>query len=88
MRRVAVLVSGKVQGVGYRAFAQAKAWELGLSGYAENLPDGRVEVVAEGPEDELQRFLELLAQGPRAARVEHLEVQWSEATGLIGFRTY
>ena len=45
MPRLVALVKGRVQGVGYRAFAQKKALELGLSGYAENLPDGRVEAV-------------------------------------------
>jgi acylphosphatase len=48
MQRITVLVSGRVQGIGYRNFTRKKALELGLSGYAENLPDGRVEVVAEG----------------------------------------
>ncbi|RIH89886.1 acylphosphatase [Calidithermus roseus] len=88
MTRIVALVSGNVQGVGYRAFAQRKAQELGLSGYAENLRDGRVEVVAEGPKEDLEQFLRFLRQGPRLARVEQVEVQWSEATGLRGFLTY
>lgn len=88
MTRIVALVSGNVQGVGYRAFAQRKAQELGLSGYAENLRDGRVEVVAEGPREDLEQFLRFLRQGPRLARVEQVEVQWSEATGLRGFLTY
>ena len=70
MPRLVALVKGRVQGVGYRAFAQKKALELGLSGYAENLPDGRVEVVAEGPKEALELFLHHLKQGPRLARVE------------------
>ena len=73
MPRLVALVKGRVQGVGYRAFAQKKALELGLSGYAENLPDGRVEVVK---------------QGPRLARVEAVEVQWGEEAGLKGFHVY
>ncbi|TBH17390.1 acylphosphatase [Thermus thermamylovorans] len=88
MPRLVALVRGRVQGVGYRAFAQRRALELGLSGYAENLPDGRVEVVAEGPEEELLAFLHHLKQGPRLARVEGVEVQWAEATGLEGFYVY
>jgi len=83
MQRITVLVSGHVQGVGYRNFTRKKALELGLSGYAENLPDGRVEVVAE-----LEHLLHHLRQGPRGAKVEHLDVQWSEATGLRGFQIY
>ncbi len=88
MPRLVALVKGRVQGVGYRAFAQKKALELGLAGYAENLPDGRVEVVAEGPEEDLLTFLHHLRQGPRLARVEGLEVQWAEETGLKGFYVY
>jgi len=88
MPRLVALVKGRVQGVGYRAFAQKKALELGLSGYAENLPDGRVEVVAEGPEEDLRAFLHHLKQGPRLARVEGVEVQWAEETGLRGFYVY
>lgn len=88
MPRLVALVQGRVQGVGYRAFARKKALELGLSGYAENLPDGRVEVVAEGPEEELRAFLHHLRQGPRLAQVEGVEVQWTEATGLQGFYVY
>ena len=88
MPRLVALVKGRVQGVGYRAFAQKKALELGLSGYAENLPDGRVEVVAEGPKEALELFLHHLKQGPRLARVEAVEVQWGEEAGLKGFHVY
>ncbi len=87
-RRLVALVSGRVQGVGYRAFAQRKARELGLTGYAENLPDGRVEVVAEGEEDDLKRFLEFLKQGPRLAEVASIDVTWSEPVGMQGFHVY
>jgi acylphosphatase len=88
MPRLVALVKGRVQGVGYRAFAQKKALELGLSGYAENLPDGRVEVVAEGPEEDLKAFLRHLKQGPRLARVDEVEVHWAEESGLKGFYVY
>ena len=86
--RVAVLVSGRVQGVGYRAFAQRCALDLGLAGYAENLGDGRVEVVAEGERSALERFLEQLRRGPAHAQVEGLELSWDRATGLVGFYAY
>ncbi|PZA08367.1 MULTISPECIES: acylphosphatase [unclassified Meiothermus] len=85
MERIVVLVTGTVQGVGYRAYARQRAMELGLCGYAENLSDGRVEVVAEGPREELEQFLEFLRQGPRLSRVTGLDVQWSKSTGLRGF---
>ena len=66
------LVSGRVQGVGYRAFAARAARSLGLSGGASNLEDGRVEVYAEGPEHALERLEALLHEGPRHGRVELL----------------
>lgn len=88
MLRITVLVSGQVQGVGYRYFTLKKALELGLVGYAENLSDGRVEVVAEGEKSDLELLIHHLRQGPRGARVDQLDVQWSEATGLKGFQTF
>lgn len=67
------LVSGVVQGVGFRWFVARHARALGLSGYARNLPDGRVEVVAEGIDDAaLTRLEERLRAGPAHARVEEV----------------
>lgn len=86
--RMTALLSGQVQGVGFRAFAQRYALDLGLAGYAENLSDGRVEVVAEGPRSELEHLLVHLKKGPAHAVVEGLEVDWGEETGLDGFYTY
>ena len=67
------VVSGRVQGVGYRAFAARTARGLGLSGGASNLPDGRVLVVAEGPVHALDRLEAALWEGPRFARVQTIE---------------
>jgi acylphosphatase len=69
------VVKGRVQGVGYRAFAARAARMLRLSGGASNLDDGRVEVVAEGPAHALDRFEALLAEGPRMARVDGVAVE-------------
>jgi acylphosphatase len=70
------LISGMVQGVGFRWFVARHARALGLGGYARNLADGRVEVVASGGESEgLTRLEELLREGPAHARVERLERQ-------------
>ncbi|AWR86515.1 acylphosphatase [Meiothermus taiwanensis] len=88
MFRITVLVSGRVQGVGYRYFTRKKALELGLSGYAENLSDGRVEVVAEGEKTDLELLIHHLRQGPRGALVEQIDVQWSKAAGLQGFQIF
>ncbi|HWB40996.1 MAG TPA: acylphosphatase [Gemmatimonadales bacterium] len=70
------VVSGIVQGVGFRWFVARHARSLGLGGYARNLPDGRVEVVAAGADpDALARLEALLREGPAHARVERLERQ-------------
>jgi acylphosphatase len=65
-----------VQGVYYRASTQSKARELGLSGYAQNLADGRVEVLAVGPRPGLEKLLEWCRRGPRGAQVCGQEVEW------------
>ncbi|HSW92738.1 MAG TPA: acylphosphatase [Gammaproteobacteria bacterium] len=72
-------ISGKVQGVWFRASTQDKANELGLTGWARNLPDGRVEVLACGEADKLDALHEWLKEGPELARVEEVvreEVAW------------
>lgn len=86
--RLTALVSGTVQGVGYRLFIQRYARDLGLCGYAENLSDGKVEVVAEGNEAALSRLLHWLRRGPPHARVESVDTQYSESTGLREFHIY
>jgi acylphosphatase len=74
------IVRGRVQGVGFRDFVLTHARQLGLSGYARNLPDGRsVEVVAEGTRQSLERLIERLYEGPRSARVESVETNWGTA---------
>jgi len=67
------LVSGQVQGVGFRWFVARHARSLGLNGYARNLPDGRVEVVVSGPEEVLPRLEQLLHAGPANAQVDRVE---------------
>ena len=67
------LVSGVVQGVFYRASTRTQARQLGLTGHARNLPDGRVEVIAHGPPDALDALERWLWQGPPAAEVEAVE---------------
>jgi acylphosphatase len=67
------LVRGRVQGVGYRYFAQRAAVELGLTGYTRNLDDGRVEVYAVGPADRLDEMAGILHRGPRGSDVRGVE---------------
>ncbi len=81
MRALHAVVSGRVQGVGYRATTQHEAVRRGLSGWVRNLASGDVEVQAEGDEDVLQDFLRYLKQGPRMARVLTVQVEWGEPQG-------
>ena len=80
-QRLRAVVKGEVQGVGFRWSVQRQAGELGLTGYAENLPDGSVRVEAEGDPDRLDQLEVYLRQGPRWAEVESLDVQRAPATG-------
>lgn len=79
------VVHGEVQGVGFRYFVQRRAEEMGLAGWVRNLPDGSVEVVAEGGRAALGRLLELLGQGPGLAGVDRVDAEWGTATGIAGF---
>lgn len=67
------VLSGEVQGVGFRYFARQVAETIGVLGWVRNLPDGTVEVQAAGDDDQLAAFKAQLHQGPRAARVEEIE---------------
>lgn len=69
------IVSGRVQGVYYRASAQARARELQVTGHARNLLDGRVEVLVCGEPDAVETFVAWLWQGPRAAKVSAVDVR-------------
>jgi acylphosphatase len=79
-------VRGRVQGVGYRNFAQRAAAELGLTGYARNLDDGRVEVYAVGPARQLSAMAGILHRGPRWAEVRGIEEEQAAVTLYGSFR--
>jgi acylphosphatase len=82
------LISGRVQGVFFRAATRNKAVELGLQGRARNLTDGRVEVIACGPEDRLSRLQDWLWEGPTHARVVDVVCEAApEAETFAGFET-
>lgn len=83
--RLTAFVSGRVQGVGFRWWTRARALELGLSGSATNLGDGRVQVVAEGPPDRVQALLAVLRGGGPPGRVDQVFDQYSEPRGESGF---
>lgn len=78
--RLTAWVHGRVQGVGFRWWTRARALELGLTGYAANKPDGRVQVVAQGPQPRCQRLLDLLQGGNTPGHVDNVVADWSEAT--------
>lgn len=85
--RVRVFVGGRVQGVAYRFFAEKYAARLDVSGWVRNLPDGRVEILAEGSEAHIETFLNRLRDGPGLARIDSFEVLREPASGEFrGFR--
>jgi len=77
--RLTAWVHGYVQGVGFRWWTRARGLELGLTGYAYNRPDGRVEVVAQGPRTACQRLLDLLQSGATPGSVDAVVADWSQA---------
>jgi acylphosphatase len=80
------LVEGRVQGVGFRYFTEAAASREGLSGWVKNLPDGRVEILAEGEAEAVERFERNIRHGPPGARVKNVEVEDMPPTGVgLGF---
>jgi acylphosphatase len=86
-RRVHCRVHGRVQGVFYRASAQAQAEALGLAGWVRNRRDGTVELVAEGPAGAVDALVRWLGQGPPAARVDAVDVEEDAPVGLApGFQ--
>jgi acylphosphatase len=88
MRRVKIRVFGRVQGVFFRASAQAKAQSLAVSGNAVNLPDGSVEIIAEANEADLAQFIDWCHLGPSKAKVDKVEVVEIIADEILnGFET-
>jgi acylphosphatase len=84
--RAHVFVSGKVQGVYYRANTRDTATELGVDGWVKNLADGRVEAVFEGPEEAVESMVEWCHSGSPAADVDDAEVEYGGPQGEDGFR--
>jgi acylphosphatase len=83
VRRVHCIVSGVVQGVGFRWSTQREAVRLGAVGWVRNRPDDTVEVLAEGEEAVLVALVEWLQRGPRGARVDGVQVEWGEGEGAF-----
>jgi acylphosphatase len=75
-----IVVEGRVQGVGYRDFAQRQAGRLGLAGFVMNLSDGRVRAIAEGPREVIDEFVRVLEKGPPLSAVSAVKVRWIAPT--------
>lgn len=80
MERLHAVARGGVQGVGFRAYVRRYARTLGVTGFAQNLPDGAVEVVAEGSRDALNHLLAVVRRGSPSGWVESVTEQWTQAT--------
>ncbi len=80
-KRVQARVSGRVQGVGFRYYADHVAEQLNLAGTVRNTMDGGIEAIAEGDEAQLHEFLAALRHGPHAAEVTEVATAWDEPTG-------
>jgi len=75
-KRVHIIVSGSVQGVGFRGYTLWQATECGVNGFVMNLHDGRVEIVAEGDEDRILEFIEKIRKGPPTSVVTKFQMSW------------
>jgi acylphosphatase len=85
--RLHATVEGRVQGVGFRYFTQERAVFLGLSGWVRNRWNGTVEVIAEGPQSDVEILLKAIQRGPHAGTTQNVKSDWQEATGeFTGFR--
>ncbi|MBD3205122.1 acylphosphatase [Candidatus Bathyarchaeota archaeon] len=88
MIRAHIYISGRVQGVGFRASTRRKANQLNVKGWVRNLRDGRVEVLAEGKEEDIDNLINWCHHGPTMANVRDLKVEKTEPTGeFSGFTT-
>lgn len=85
MKCVHLIVSGRVQGVFFRDNTRKKANELGLNGYAKNLADGDVEVVAEGNEDKLKELIDFIKKGPGIASVTGIQITHKQPENFKNF---
>ncbi len=84
LARLQIHVSGLVQGVNFRWFTQRRAADLGVTGWVRNMPDGSVQVMAEGEKRALESLLDAVREGPSAAVVESVDTQWESPTGEFG----
>ena len=85
MNCIHLIISGRVQGVFFRDNTRRKAIQLGLKGYAKNLRDGTVEVVAEGDESKIDELIEFIRKNPGASHVTEIIIKQKDIENLEGF---
>jgi acylphosphatase len=84
-----IYVSGFVQGIGFRGFVRANARKLGLTGWVQNLPDGRVEALAQGSKEKIEELIKICEKGPIISEVKSVTVTWEkEDEHFDSFETY
>lgn len=89
MAQAKIRITGVVQGVFYRAYAEEIATKLNLKGYAKNMPDGSVESVVIGEKERIEEYAKYCEKGSPSASVQMVEVEWMEETETFeGFETY
>ncbi len=81
MNTIHIVISGLVQGVGFRHFVRSKARELGLVGWVSNTENGMVEVIAEGEKEKIEKIILLCQEGPMLSEVKDVSLDWQEPTG-------
>lgn len=87
MLQALLKITGRVQGVFYRAGCEEQAIKLGLAGYAGNMPDGSVEVLIQGEKWQIEDFIKWAKKGSDSSKVENVEVKWEEGgEGISGFK--
>ena len=79
--RAHVWVKGRVQGVGFRAHVEYYARQIGVTGWVRNVGWNTVEAIAEGERNQVERFIEMMKQGPNASRVDESIIEWEDVTG-------
>lgn len=88
MQKATLTITGKVQGVYYRASAQQKARQVGVNGFVKNLENGTVYIEVEGSEDAVEQFVEWCKLGPSSARVEGVNVDYGAPDGYQSFQIH
>lgn len=81
MKRVHLIISGFVQGIGYRAWIKREATKLGITGWVKNREDGEVEAICEGKPESIEALINLAKQGPLLSQINQVEVKWEASRG-------